>query len=1214
MLVDGIKLFEGSSISNASVETGTTFPTTANAGELFFKTTDSLLYVYTGSAWASTGSGGGSSAASALTGTTLASNVVSSSLTSVGTLGSLVVTGTHTQTGALNLAGTTSSLQLQGSAGTSGQVLTSAGTGTTPTWQTASSGAASTLTGTSLASNVVSSSLTSVGTLGSLSISSGLTLGGGSAISTTGTTGYLQFGYVNSDITSVQDAYVAWAGASANTTQSVGGNGTLLLAGRNNTNTGISLVTGGTSRLYISAQGGWGLSGANYGTTGQILTSNGNAAPTWQSAAAGAASTLTGTTLAANVVSSSLTSVGTLGSLTVTGNVTAADPTVSTHLATKSYVDTAVNGLTWKNAVGAATTANISLTGVQTIDGVSVVAGTRVLVKDQTTATQNGIYVAAAGSWTRSTDMDGAPSVGEVNGAAVYVIAGTTNASTSWTQTATITTVGSQAMVFALFAAGVVNASTVTGTTLAANVVTSSLTSVGTLSSLAVTGTHTQTGAFNLAGAASPLQVGASAGTAGQVLTSAGAGATPTWSLATVGAAGADTQIQYNNAGALAGSSLFTWTNGTQTLQLGSTAGATATITTASTTGVAGQTVSSINITTGTSPSSANNPGNITIAPGAWTPSNNVAGAPAGSLNLSGAAGTGAASGGPVNITGGNGGSTGGYVNIAGGTGDSTSGAGYVNITGGASTVHRGGSINITGGTGAASGTGLIGGGSIFFSTAVNTTVTERLRIDASGAFGLSGANYGTSGQVLTSAGSSAAPTWSTFTFAGSALTGTSLASNIVSSSLTSVGNLTSLTVAGGTVLGGSTVQVGSSGTVGAVAASTIALADWSTAGTNQLRYVLNHSGSGVMGLGGNNSSMFLGQATSPTSLSPTQWFTVTSSLATVPSALNVVGNIQLNGSTGTAGQVLASNGASAPTWQTNSVAGSALTGTSLASTIVSSSLTSVGTLTSLSTGLISGSAGASFGSSTSVPLNGSAGSLQVGFVSGTITSAQDCFVGWAGTATTFNVGNANGTLLLASRNTGSAGVSIATGGANRLYIESNGGWGLGGANYGTSGQVITSNGTGAAPTWQTIGVAASALTGTTLAATVVSSSLTSVAAAATVGGIEIGYRNLPRVTTLDSTARGKRVALAAGTNIPGTSYSDGVSIAVGDIVSFYNNTGGTVTLTAAANATGTAGTAPTMYKDGTAASVTSVSLAARGSCTIWYNTATEVVVGGSIA
>jgi hypothetical protein len=60
----------------------------------------------------------------------------------------------------------------------------------------------------------------------------------------------------------------------------------------------------------------------------------------------------------------------------------------------------------YKDPVRVATTANITLSAPQTIDGVAVVAGDRVLVKDQATASQNGIYLCAAGAWTRATDMD----------------------------------------------------------------------------------------------------------------------------------------------------------------------------------------------------------------------------------------------------------------------------------------------------------------------------------------------------------------------------------------------------------------------------------------------------------------------------------------------------------------------------------------------------------------------------------------------------------------------------------------------------------------------------------------------------------------------------------------------------------------------------------------------------------------------------------------
>lgn len=110
-----------------------------------------------------------------------------------------------------------------------------------------------------------------------------------------------------------------------------------------------------------------------------------------------------------------------------------ASPTVATDAATKGYVDGLVNGTDWKQSVRVASTSNIAtLSGLLTIDTITVVAGDRVLVKNQSTAAENGIYVAASGAWTRSSDFDESAEV--TAGLAVMVSEGS-QADTQWVLT-----------------------------------------------------------------------------------------------------------------------------------------------------------------------------------------------------------------------------------------------------------------------------------------------------------------------------------------------------------------------------------------------------------------------------------------------------------------------------------------------------------------------------------------------------------------------------------------------------------------------------------------------------------------------------------------------------------------------------------------------------------------------------------------------------------
>jgi hypothetical protein len=131
--------------------------------------------------------------------------------------------------------------------------------------------------------------------------------------------------------------------------------------------------------------------------------------------------------------------ISTLAKRDSNGNIKVATPTDAAHAATKGYVDAARQGLDVKQSVRAATTAAVNLTSEleagDTIDTtVTLVAGDRVLVKNQGTASQNGIYVVQeTGAAVRATDANGTADTGTVSGGTfTFVEEGTANADSGW--------------------------------------------------------------------------------------------------------------------------------------------------------------------------------------------------------------------------------------------------------------------------------------------------------------------------------------------------------------------------------------------------------------------------------------------------------------------------------------------------------------------------------------------------------------------------------------------------------------------------------------------------------------------------------------------------------------------------------------------------------------------------------------------------------------
>ena len=298
-------------------------------------------------------------------------------------------------------------------------------TGTATAGNIATGGTVSS-TGTATLGNVATGgTISAVGTITSDATISGGNLATGGTVSSTGTAtlGNVATGGTISAASTITGGNVQ-TGGTISATSTITSDDTI---------TGGNIATGGTVSSTGTATLGNVATGGTISSTGTATLGN--------VASSGFIST-TGNVSAGNVNTSDIVgatvTVTSAGAISLAGTeinanstkiLNLADPVNGGDAANKQYVDSVAEGLNVKAAVIAATTANITLSGAQTIDGIAIVAGDRVLVKNQTAPAENGIYVAAAGAWARSTDMD---VWAEFPGAFTFVTTGTDYADTGW--------------------------------------------------------------------------------------------------------------------------------------------------------------------------------------------------------------------------------------------------------------------------------------------------------------------------------------------------------------------------------------------------------------------------------------------------------------------------------------------------------------------------------------------------------------------------------------------------------------------------------------------------------------------------------------------------------------------------------------------------------------------------------------------------------------
>ena len=444
-------------------------------------------------------------------------------------------------------------------------------------------------------------------------------------------------------------------------------------------------------------------------------------------------STINSTTIGATTPSSGVfTSIA-----TTTGTISTA-PTGATDIANKQYVDYYAAGLSWKQPALTATSANITLSGLQTINGVTVVVGDTVLVKNQTTSSQNGIYVASAGAWTYS---PGGDTWSEYVGAIIFITNGSL-AGTAWYCTAQPGgTLGTTAMTWSNFS---VASSYTAGTGLTLTGTQFSITPVGTAGTY---GSATQAPVFitNASGQVSSVTNTTITPAVGSI-TGLGTGVATALAINT-GSAGAFVV----NGGALGTPSSGTVTNltGTASISINGTVGAT-------TANTGAFTVLSTSSTTSTTPVLGFNAANAPIAMGATISGSYLQ---AMLQNKSGTAG--ASTNYVLSNDLGTDSTYYGEFGMNSSVFSASTPADFFSLNNGVYFSAHDGDVSVGSGNGGKH--YLVWGTTGQSAHVINVSGAIGLNTNLGTTPALSGTtNFGTSGQVLTSAGSAATPTWTT--------------------------------------------------------------------------------------------------------------------------------------------------------------------------------------------------------------------------------------------------------------------------------------------------------------------------------------------------------------------------------------------------------------------------------------------------------------------